>query len=74
MAHAPRPVARREVIIEYLSAQAVNGCQVLQVFEAMGEHISPANLETFAVPAMARIASALKERHPEAAGEDHPSE
>jgi len=54
-----------EVIIEYLSAQARNGCHVLQVFEAMGEHISPANLEQFAVPAMARIATALKERHPE---------
>ncbi|CAK9084254.1 Uroporphyrinogen decarboxylase (UPD) (URO-D) [Durusdinium trenchii] len=54
-----------EVIIEYLSAQVRSGCHVLQVFEAMGEHISPANLESFAVPAMTRIATALKERHPE---------
>ncbi|CAE8722114.1 unnamed protein product [Polarella glacialis] len=54
-----------KVIIEYLSAQARNGCQVLQVFEAMGDKISPENFEKWALPAMQEIAQELRRRHPD---------
>lgn len=54
-----------KVIIEYLSAQVRAGCQVLQVFEAMGEHISRENFERWALPAMKEIAQELRKRHPE---------
>jgi len=52
------------VVIEYLDAQARNGAQALQVFEAMGEHISEENFYRWAMPAMTEIAQELRRRHP----------
>jgi len=54
-----------DIVIEYLSAQAKAGAQMLQVFEAMGMFIGPESLEKHAMPQMERIVAALKERHPE---------
>lgn len=53
------------VIIEYLSCQVAAGCKVLQVFEAMGDKLSPDRFQRWALPAMAQIAKELKRRHPE---------
>eukprot|EP00640_Fibrocapsa_japonica_P001150 CAMPEP_0113935246 /NCGR_PEP_ID=MMETSP1339-20121228/2426_1 /TAXON_ID=94617 /ORGANISM="Fibrocapsa japonica" /LENGTH=422 /DNA_ID=CAMNT_0000937319 /DNA_START=42 /DNA_END=1307 /DNA_ORIENTATION=+ /assembly_acc=CAM_ASM_000762 len=52
------------VVIEYMSAQVENGCEMLQVFEAMGSFIAPESFQEFALPAMTRIARTLKDRHP----------
>eukprot|EP00747_Dinoflagellata_sp_TGD_P222316 gnl/TRDRNA2_/TRDRNA2_94031_c0_seq2.p1 gnl/TRDRNA2_/TRDRNA2_94031_c0~~gnl/TRDRNA2_/TRDRNA2_94031_c0_seq2.p1 ORF type:complete len:247 (+),score=39.86 gnl/TRDRNA2_/TRDRNA2_94031_c0_seq2:244-984(+) len=53
-----------QVIVEYLSAQARAGCHALQVFEAMGEHVSEEDFWEFAYPALTEIARQLRERHP----------
>uniref|UniRef100_A0A7S3RLE4 Uroporphyrinogen decarboxylase n=2 Tax=Choreotrichia TaxID=141411 RepID=A0A7S3RLE4_9SPIT len=55
----------RTTVIEYLSLQVEAGAQVLQVFEAMGDKISPAGFEAHAVPHMAAIAKELRARHPD---------
>jgi len=53
------------IVIEYLSAQAQNGAHILQLFEAMGDFITPPSFAKSAMPRMAAIAAALKERHPD---------
>jgi uroporphyrinogen decarboxylase len=51
-------------LAEYLSLQAANGAHMLQLFEAMGEFITPPAFEQHALPRMRSIAAQLKARHP----------
>jgi len=53
------------IVIEYLSAQARQGASILQVFEAMGDFITPESMQAAAMPRMENICKALKERHPD---------
>ena len=53
-----------DVVIEYLSAQATAGAHMLQLFEAMCEHIAPKEVHECAMPCITRIAAELKRCHP----------
>ena len=52
------------IVIEYLSAQAEQGAHILQLFEAMGDFITPDSFAVSAGPRMVAIAAELKRRHP----------
>lgn len=52
------------VIIDYLGAQITAGADLIQVFEAMGEHISEDDFYTWALPCLTRIAVELKRMYP----------
>jgi uroporphyrinogen decarboxylase len=52
------------VVIEYLSAQVDNGCQLLQIFEAMAMMIDDENFLKHALPCLEKIGRELKARHP----------
>jgi len=52
------------VVIDYLDLQIQNGAHMVQVFEAMCEHIEEKEFYEFALPEMEKIAKELKKRHP----------
>jgi len=52
------------IIIDYLSAQAEAGADLLQVFEAMGEYITEEDFNRWALPTLKRIAMELKAKYP----------
>ena len=53
------------IVIDYTSAQITAGANMMQIFEAMGEHISEKDFYEWALPCMTRIARELKGRHPD---------
>jgi len=57
--------ALERIVVEYMSLQVANGAHMLQLFEAMGEFITPESFEAQALPRMRSIAEQLKRRHPD---------
>lgn len=53
-----------DLVVEYLVAQVEHGADVIQLFEAMGEHITPVDFEEWALPRLQRIASAFHQLCP----------
>jgi uroporphyrinogen decarboxylase len=59
-------IARIEqVTLEYLSAQAKAGAEVLQLFDSWAGSLSPTQFEAWVIGPTARLAAALKQRHPD---------
>jgi uroporphyrinogen decarboxylase len=53
------------VVIDYMSAQVDAGADLMQLFEAMGEFITPDLFNAWAMPCMERISREMRERHPD---------
>jgi uroporphyrinogen decarboxylase len=52
------------VTLDYLSAQAEAGAEVLQLFDSWAGSLAPAQFEQWVIAPTARIVDALRERHP----------
>ena len=53
-----------EATIEYLSAQVDAGAEVVKLFDSWAGSLTGPDFETYSIAPMARIAAALKDRHP----------
>ena len=54
-----------EVTIEYLSGQVEAGVEAVQLFDSWAGSLAPSQFETWVIAPTARIAAAMKERHPD---------
>jgi len=61
-------IARIEAVtLDYLIGQVEAGAEVLQLFDSWAGSLSPAQFEQWVVAPTARLAAALRERHPDVA-------
>lgn len=51
-----------DVCVEFLSAQARAGAQLLQVFESHAEFLGPREFSSFSLPYLAQIARRVKDK------------